>query len=110
MESLEDSASKKEMIKGQRKYGSREVDHKCPHCDRNMIRFRYRGYNLEIEACPDELGFWLDKSEEKSIRSIMKKRSDNLHRANSAEKSWHTLKSGGQNGLLQRVKDLFRIH
>ena len=75
-----------------------------------MIRFRYRGYNLEIEACPDELGFWLDKSEEKSIRSIMKKRSDNLHRANSAEKSWHTLKSGGQNRLLQRVKDLFRIH
>ncbi len=33
-----------------------------------MLRFRYRGWPLEIERCPDEEGYWLDKDEEKHIR------------------------------------------
>jgi Zn-finger nucleic acid-binding protein len=54
---LEDSAFDPDMVKGQMRYGEHPVEHPCPHCDRPMTRFRYRGYNLELEACPQEAGF-----------------------------------------------------
>ncbi len=75
-----------------------------------MIRFRYRGYNLEIEACPNDEGFWLDKSEDRKIRDVMKQRGSNLGRAASAERSWHSARRGEKVGIFQRVKQLFGIH
>ena len=106
MESLEDNAANDDMVKGQRKYGKHEVDHLCPHCGNAMVRFRYRGFNLEIEACPSAVGFWLDKSEDREIRDVMKRRGSNLNRAVSAEKSWHKTRRGEKLGVFQRVKQL----
>jgi Zn-finger nucleic acid-binding protein len=71
-----------------------------------MVRFRYRGFNLEIEACPSDVGFWLDKSEDREIRDVMKRRGSNLNRAVSAEKSWHKTRRGEKLGVFQRVKQL----
>ncbi|MBC8453334.1 MAG: zf-TFIIB domain-containing protein [Chloroflexi bacterium] len=110
LESLEDSAASDDMVKGQRQYGKHEVDHKCPHCGESMIRFRYRGYKLEIEACPTEAGFWLDEKEDREIRDVMKRRGSNLGRAASAEKSWHKARRGEKVGIFQRVKQLFGFH
>jgi Zn-finger nucleic acid-binding protein len=106
IESLEDSAASDDMVKGQRQYGKHEVDHRCPHCDEAMVRFRYRGYNLEIEACPSDAGFWLDKSEDREIRNIMKQRNSNLGRATSAEKNWHKARRGEKLGVFKRLKQL----
>ena len=107
---LEDKAANADMVKGQRQYGKHEVDHDCPHCAKNMIRFRYRGYNLVIESCPTDAGFWLDKNEEREIRDVMKKRASNLARASSAEQSWHNARRGVKISLLQRIKQLFGIN
>ncbi len=110
IESLEDNAASDDMVKGQRQYGKHEVDHGCPHCGEAMVRFRYRGYNLEIEACPSDAGFWLDKSEDREIRDIMKQRNSNLGRAASAEKSWHKTRRGEKLGIFKRVKQLLGFH
>lgn len=110
IESLEDNAASDDMVKGQRQYGKHPADHMCPHCNEQMIRFRYRGYNLEIEACPNDAGFWLDKSEDREIRDYMKQRGSNLGRAASAEKSWHKARRGEKVGIFQRVKQLFGFH
>jgi len=107
LESREDNAASDDMVKGQRQYGKHVVDHACPHCGDPMVRFRYRGYNLEIEACPNDAGFWLDQSEDREIRDVMKKRGSNLGRAANAEKSWHQARRGEKIGVLQRVKQLF---
>ena len=106
LEALEDRAANADMVKGQRQYGKHEVDHGCPHCSKGMVRFRYRGYNLEIESCPSDAGFWLDKSEDREIRDVMKRRTSNLARVSSAERSWHNARRGVKVGLFQRIKRL----
>lgn len=110
LESLEDNAASDDMVKGQRQYGKHEVDHLCAHCGEQLVRFRYRGYNLEIEACPQDAGFWLDKSKDREIRDVMKKRGSNLGRSASAEKSWHQARRGEKVGIFQRVKQIFGIN
>ncbi len=110
LESLEDNAASDDMVKGQRQYGKQVVEHLCPHCGEAMIRFRYRGYSLEIEACPSDAGFWLDKKEDREIRDVMKQRGSNLNRSVSAEKSWHRARRGTKLSLVQRVKKLFGFH
>jgi len=110
LESLEDNAASSDMVKGQRQYGKHVVDHLCPHCAEQLIRFRYRGYNLEIEACPQDAGFWLDKSEDREIRDVMRKRVSNLGRSASAEKSWHQARRGEKVGIFQRVKQILGIN
>ena len=109
LEALEDRAANADMVKGQRQYGKHEVDHDCPHCSKGMVRFRYRGYNLEIESCPSGAGFWLDKSEDREIRDVMKRRTSNLARASSAERSWHNARRGVKVGLFQRIKQLLGV-
>jgi len=104
--SLEDRAASDDMVKGQRQYGKHDVDHMCPHCGEQMTRFRYRGYNLEIEACPNEAGFWLDENEDREIRDVMKRRTANLSRSASAEHSWHKARRGVRPGIFQRIKEM----
>ena len=106
LESLEDNAANDDIVKGQRQYGKRVVDHLCPHCGEKMVRFRYRGYNLEIESCSSDAGFWLDKSEDREIRDVMKRRGSNLGRVASAEKSWHQARRGEKTSIFQRVKQI----
>ena len=98
------------MVKGQRQYGKHEVEHLCPHCGEKMTRFRYRGYNLEIEACPNDAGFWLDEREDREIHDVMKRRSSNLSRSASAERSWRHAKRGTRPGVVQRIKQLLGFH
>ena len=80
----------------------------CPHCGKNMLRFRYRGWPLEIERCPDEEGYWLDKGEEKHISDYMKERKSRLSRASSAEASFARWRDGGGGGIIQKIKNIFR--
>ena len=107
LESLEDRHFREDMVKGQRRYGEHPIDHACPHCSGQMTRFRYRGYNLELEACPSDAGFWLDQGEDSLIRDVMKRRVSNLSRAGSAQKDWDRFRRGGGRSIFDKIKDLF---
>ncbi len=107
LEAFEDKHFRDDMVKGQRRYGEQSVDHSCPHCGNNMTRFRYRGYNLEIEACPDSAGFWLDKDEDRRIKEVMKTRIARMRRSGSAQVAWDRFRRGDNRSFIQRIKDLF---
>ena len=50
--------------------------------------FNYRAFNLELDFCPNEHGFWLDSGEEKRVLEIMKQRVKDLKRSTDAEVEW----------------------
>ena len=58
--------------------------------------FHYRAFNLELDFCPNEHGFWLDSGEEKRVLDIMKQREKDMKRAQDAEAEWA--------GMLRRFK------
>ncbi len=68
----------------------------CPKCGKRMTAFNYRAYDLELDTCEDEHGFWLDAGEEGRVRDIIEERIRGLSRAASAEAAW--------DGFLDRLK------
>ncbi len=107
---LEASAARDDnALAGMIEYSKRTGELKCPKCGELMVAFDYRGNNLELDACPQEHGFWLDTGEAERVRQIMQERSRGLSRSASAEKSWQRAREGGSRGnLTDRVRDLFR--
>ena len=86
-------------------YGERPGELDCPVCGKRMTAFNYRAYDLELDACPEEHGYWLDAGEEGRIRDIINDRVRGLERAASAEAAWgHFLGGlrGGGGGLFGR--------
>ena len=108
LEEIENRVFPDEMRKGTLKYGSQDSDLSCPHCGKTMVRFRYRANNLELDHCPDDAGFWLDKDEDKRILELMKERASDLNRSASAQVSWNRAKRGKSVGILDRIKNIFR--
>lgn len=108
LDELENNVFPEEMRKGTLKYGSHDSDLNCPHCGKTMVRFRYRANKLELDHCPDDAGYWLDKDEDKRILELMKERVSDLKRSSTAQVSWNRAKSGGSRGLLSRIKNVFK--
>jgi Zn-finger nucleic acid-binding protein len=75
-------------------YGERKSDMKCPVCGQFMNAFNYRAYDLELDKCDEEHGFWLDAGEEGRVRDIIEKRVRDLARARSAEAGWGKFLAG----------------
>ena len=69
-------------------YAKRTGDLPCPVCQKPMRAFNYRAYNLELDTCEDEHGYWLDAGEEGRVRDIIEDRVRGLERAATAEASW----------------------
>lgn len=69
-------------------YSRRNSELKCPICEKQMMAFNYRAYNLELDTCDDQHGFWLDAGEEGRIRDIVEERVKGLQRASDAESAW----------------------
>ena len=105
---IEDRSFDPEMVKGQMRYGEHPTEHSCPHCGEKMTRFRYRGYNLEIEACPNRAGYWLDHGEDEHIKDVMKERVRGLRRSVSAQQAWRRTRRGEKLTLFDRIRNLFR--
>ncbi|MCH7836108.1 MAG: zf-TFIIB domain-containing protein [Chloroflexi bacterium] len=86
----------------------------CPKCGKRMTAFNYRAYDLELDTCEDEHGFWLDAGEEGRVRDIIEERIRGLNRAASAEAAWggflDGLKGGGRRrgGVRDSITGLFR--
>ena len=43
-----------------------------------MTTFGYRGHNLELNACKEEHGFWLEAGSVERVRSIIRERMHDL--------------------------------
>jgi Zn-finger nucleic acid-binding protein len=85
----------------------------CPVCGAAMRAFNYRAYNLELDACPHEHGFWLDAGEADRVRTVIQERVQGLARSARAEEAWAQAKrkqSGtrGGGGVLDQLRGLFR--
>ena len=107
---LEDTVFVTGLKKGTRMYAIRESDINCVKCGEQMATFNYRAYNLPIDYCPDQHGFWLDGGEDKKILDLMKKRVGDLKRSQSAEMEWNDnlLGIAGGRSIIDRIKDFFR--
>ena len=90
-------------------YAQRQSELSCPVCSKQMIAFNYRAYDLELDTCEDEHGFWVDAGEEGRIKDIMEERVRGLARASSAEDAWGDfLKGVGDKSMWDRVGDFFK--
>jgi Zn-finger nucleic acid-binding protein len=83
-------------------FAKKQSELNCPKCGKPMTAFNYRAYDLELDTCEDEHGFWLDAGEEGRVRDIIEERVRGLSRAASAEAAWggfiNGLKGGGRSG------------
>ncbi|MEE9199256.1 MAG: zf-TFIIB domain-containing protein [Dehalococcoidia bacterium] len=89
LDQLEDTVFAKDELKGTMEYSPRPSDITCPKCQGQMTIFNYRAYNLPIDACNDEHGFWLDRGEETRVLELMKQRIKDLDRSAKAEAEWY---------------------
>jgi Zn-finger nucleic acid-binding protein len=94
-------------------YARRDSELKCPVCGNQMTAFNYRAYDLELDTCQEQHGFWLDAGEDGRVRDIVEERIKGLQRSASAESAWDGfldgLRGGGSNGgLMDKLGGLFR--
>jgi Zn-finger nucleic acid-binding protein len=79
-------------------FGERPGELDCPVCGKRMTAFNYRAYNLELDACKEEHGYWLDSGEEGRVRDIIGERVRELGRSASAEAAWGRFLGGIKGG------------
>jgi Zn-finger nucleic acid-binding protein len=109
LDELEATVASEDERRAQIIYDPRPSDLACPKCGKKMTAFDYRAYNLELNTCEDQHGFWLDAGEEGRIHDIIEERVRGLHRAASAEASWgQFLDRMRHPSFLDHVKGFFR--
>jgi Zn-finger nucleic acid-binding protein len=104
---LEATVGDEDERRGTVEYSKHESDLPCPVCEQPMHAFNYRAYNLELDACAEGHGFWLDAGESERVRDIMKERVRGLHRAEGAQKAWSHAKGRGGGGVIDQIKNMF---
>ena len=109
LDQLEDVVLDDDHAKGSLMFRSRPGELPCPHCQQAMRAFNYRAYNLELDFCENEHGWWLDHGEEKRVLELMEQRIKDLGRSTSAEQEWaRFLKNAKSKSFLKKVKGLLR--
>ncbi len=109
LDQLEDTVMDDDHAKGTMFFRAEGSDLQCPKCNAPMKWFRYRHYNLELDFCEAEHGFWLDKGEEKRVLEIMEQRIKDLKRSASAEVEWGKFLSNiNSKSFMAKLKGLFK--
>ena len=109
LDELEDTRFDDDGSKGTTVYAVRPSDIACPQCSGPMKTFNYRAYDLPLDACEAEHGFWLDKGEEKRVLELMDQRIKDLNRSGSAEAEWgRMLGRLKTKSFSDKIKGLFR--
>ena len=103
---LEATVANEDDRRGMIDYAKRESELRCPVCETPMRAFNYRAYNLELDACTQEHGFWLDADESERVREVMRERVSGLRRSASAERAWDDARRGG-GGVIDKLKGFF---
>jgi Zn-finger nucleic acid-binding protein len=104
---LEATIADEDSRRGMIDYAKRESELKCPSCGVQMRAFNYRAYNLELDACTNAHGFWLDSYEAERVRTVMQERVEGLARAGTAEAAWADAKRGKGPGIIDKFKGMF---
>jgi Zn-finger nucleic acid-binding protein len=72
-----------------------------------MQRFDYRAHNLQLDACDEEHGFWLDAGAAERVRQIMLERAADMRRADRADATWQREREAGfKPTLVERLRKL----
>jgi Zn-finger nucleic acid-binding protein len=109
LDQLEDQVFDDDALKGTAIFRTHPTDLKCPKCYKHMKKFNYRYYDLELEFCEDQHGFWLDKGEEERVLDLMKEESKRMTRTFDLEEKWtNTLRTLKSKTFFSKLKDLFR--
>lgn len=104
---LESTVAGEDQRTGMIEYAKHESQLLCPACNQVMHAFNYRAYNLELDACAEGHGFWLDAGESERVRAIMQERVRGLSRSAGAQKAWARAKGRGGGGVIDQIKGLF---
>lgn len=104
---LEGTVAGDDQRTGMIEYATHESALVCPSCGKTMHAFNYRAYNLELDACSEGDGFWLDAGESDRVRDVMKERVRGLNRSVGAQKAWARAKGRGGSGVIDQIKGLF---
>ena len=109
LDQLEDTVLDDDRLKGTMVYAVRPSDIVCPVCNGAMRTFNYRAYDLPIDECEAQHGFWLDENEEKRVLELMKQRTKDLKRSRNAEAEWaNLLGSMKTKSFSDRMRNLFK--
>ncbi|MGA2285285.1 MAG: zf-TFIIB domain-containing protein [Dehalococcoidia bacterium] len=109
LDKLEDVALDEDEEKGTLIYDPRPSDISCPRCGGPMETFDYRAWDLQLDLCKKQDGFWLDRGEEVKVLDLMKERIKDLNRSASAETQWaNLLRKVKSKSFFDKVKGLFR--
>jgi Zn-finger nucleic acid-binding protein len=94
--------------KGTLAFDSTATTHQCPECAASLQSFRYRFYDLQMEFCPNQHGYWLEADEDTRVLELMKREEVDLERKLLAEHKWAaTLKHMHSRSFFSRLQDLF---
>ena len=104
---LEATVADEDSRRGMIDYAKRTSELKCPVCGTLMRAFNYRAHNLELDACTQAHGFWLDSGEASRVRDVMKERIAGLGRSVTAQAAWDQAKRGKGGGVVDKLKGLF---
>jgi len=81
----------------------------CPQCGTPLKKFRYRFYDLAMELCEREHGYWLEEDEDTRVLELMKKEEQELKSKLRAEDRWSQMLAHMRSGsFFSRLRDLFR--
>ena len=98
-----------EHAKGTLVFSSTPTADKCPECNALLKRFKYRLYDLEMEFCENQHGYWLDDDEDTRVLELMKQEEAYLQNKLLAEDKWAaTLTHMRSRSFLSKLRDLFR--
>ena len=111
LDELEATKGDEDERRGTIRFSERDSELRCPVCGERMAAFNYRAYDLELDTCRAEHGFWLDAGEEGQVRDIIDERVRDLKRSASAEVAWGDFLNGlggrGGGGAWDSVRRFF---
>ena len=91
LDRLEDVAFDQDEYKGSLFHRETSTRYSCPHCDSILQEFQYRLYDLRLDYCANQHGFWLDAGEDVRVMGIMAVRAAEVQRKVDAESEWRGL-------------------
>ncbi|MEI6288800.1 MAG: zf-TFIIB domain-containing protein [Chloroflexota bacterium] len=91
LDKLEDTVNQDDRNKGSLIHREEIGNWKCPICGDKLLEFQYRLYDLRLELCANNHGFWLDAGEDERVIQIMQTHIKSIHRKKGAESEWKML-------------------
>ncbi|MCX6067034.1 MAG: zf-TFIIB domain-containing protein [Chloroflexi bacterium] len=94
LDRLEDVVFDEDQYKGSLVHRETDVAWPCPACGAHLREFQYRLYDLKLELCPQNHGFWLDAGEDERVMEIMRTHHARIDRKKDAESEWKQVLKG----------------